>query len=146
MYRPDFEPLQPILEVVTLLLTNGDHLNATSFDQAFHASNLTHYLYTPIGDPNKWTINAWPTLGELIAANTRLIAFLDYGADQPKIPHLLNEFSYFWETPFDTLDPSFSQCKIDRPAGLDKFPGGGAEDVYHEPFLGYEGAGDGGTG
>ena len=110
-------------EVVTILLTNGDGRPAADFHEAFQASGIAPYAYIPhTSDPNKWTLDSWPTLGELIANNTRLIAFLDYGADQTKIPYLLNEFSYFWETPFDTLDPSFSQCKIDRPAGLAKFP------------------------
>ncbi|KAL8717651.1 MAG: hypothetical protein Q9225_005124 [Loekoesia sp. 1 TL-2023] len=117
-------------EVVTILLTNGDHLHASEFDKAFHTSGITPYLYTPHGDPSKWTLDSWPTLGELIANNNRVIAFLDYGADQSKIPYLLNEFSYFWETPFDTLDPSFSQCKIDRPAGLAKFPKTVAQRMY----------------
>ncbi|KAI4174751.1 MAG: hypothetical protein LQ343_002122 [Gyalolechia ehrenbergii] len=117
-------------EVVTILLTNGDHLNATDFDKAFQQSGIIPYAYIPHSDPKKWTLDSWPTLGELIAANTRLIAFLDYGADQPKIPYLLNEFSYFWETPYDTLDPWFAQCKIDRPKGLDKFPAVVAQRMY----------------
>ncbi|KAI4126689.1 MAG: hypothetical protein LQ338_003629 [Usnochroma carphineum] len=107
-------------EVVTVLLTNGDHLNITEFDRSFRQSGIVPYAYIPHSDPNnnKWTLNSWPTLGQLIANNTRLVAFLDYGADQHQFPYLLNEFSYFWETPFDTLDPSFAQCKLDRPASL----------------------------
>ncbi|KAL8932301.1 MAG: hypothetical protein Q9211_006396 [Gyalolechia sp. 1 TL-2023] len=117
-------------EVVTILLTNGDHLNATEFDKAFQQSGIVPYAYVPHGDPRDWTLDSWPTLGELIAANTRLVAFLDYGADQTRIPHLLNEFFYFWETPYDTLDPSFAQCTIDRPKGLDKYPAAVAQRMY----------------
>jgi hypothetical protein len=31
----------------------------------------------------------------------------------------LDEFNYFWETPFDTTDPHFAQCTLDRPNKLD---------------------------
>lgn len=35
------------------------------------------------------------------------------------MPYLLDEFNHFWETPFDTTDPNFAQCKIDRANKLD---------------------------
>ncbi len=31
----------------------------------------------------------------------------------------MDEFNYFWETPFDTTDPNFAQCTLDRPNKLD---------------------------
>jgi hypothetical protein len=31
----------------------------------------------------------------------------------------LDEFNYFFETPFDTTDPHFDQCTLDRPNKLD---------------------------
>ncbi|KAL8674530.1 MAG: hypothetical protein Q9168_001048 [Polycauliona sp. 1 TL-2023] len=110
-------------EVVTVLLTNGDHLRVSEFDKAFNASGILPYTYTARGDPKLWTLDSWPTLGQLIANNTRLIAFLDSGADQVQVPYLHNEFQYFWETPFENVEESsFSTCKIDRPMGLEKFP------------------------
>ena len=45
------------------------------------------------------------------------MAFLDAGAN-PSVPYILDEFTYFFETPYDTTDPTFPQCKIDRPSGL----------------------------
>lgn len=54
----------------------------------------------------------------MIANETRLVAFLDYGALVDEVPYLLPEFLYFWETPFDMTDPSFPQCVVDRPAWL----------------------------
>lgn len=33
------------------------------------------------------------------------------------VPYILDEFQYFFETPFDVTDSSFSNCSIDRPAG-----------------------------
>jgi len=62
-------------------------------------------------------MDQWPTLGDLISAGTRLVVFLDYGADESKAAYLLNEFDYYFETPFDWTDASFDQCSIDRPAG-----------------------------
>lgn len=29
----------------------------------------------------------------------------------------MDEFSYFFETPYDTLDPNFAECTLDRPSG-----------------------------
>ncbi|KAL8882472.1 MAG: hypothetical protein Q9198_000538 [Flavoplaca austrocitrina] len=110
-------------EVVTLLLTNGDRLRISEYDKAFNKSGIIPYTYSAHGDPKNGSLESWPTLGQLIANKTRLIAFLDTGADQKTVPYLHNEFSYFWETPFETVDESaFSSCSIDRPVGLDKFP------------------------
>ena len=57
----------------------------------------------------------WPTLREMIKSGERLIVFLDYGAKPSKVPYILDEFDHFWEGPFDTVDPEFNQCVIDRP-------------------------------
>jgi len=39
----------------------------------------------------------------------------DYGADMSSTPYILDEFSYFFETPFDVTDSSFSDCSVNRP-------------------------------
>ena len=101
-------------EVLTLLIVNGDNVPVSMFDDAYKASGLKSYTYTPPTSP--LAIDAWPTLQEMITAGTRLVAFLDAGAD-PSVPYILDEFIYFFETPFDTLDPKFPECTIDRPAG-----------------------------
>ena len=46
--------------------------------------------------------------------------FQDYGADEKTVPYLLDEFNYYWETPFNTLDPKFKQCTIDRKNKIDE--------------------------
>jgi hypothetical protein len=33
------------------------------------------------------------------------------------VPFILDEFTYFFETPYDTTDPTFNECTLDRPAG-----------------------------
>jgi hypothetical protein len=30
------------------------------------------------------------------------------------VPYLLDQFNYFFETPFDTIDPGFGDCSMDR--------------------------------
>ncbi|POS85313.1 hypothetical protein EPUL_003329, partial [Erysiphe pulchra] len=101
-------------EVITLLLTNGDRAPAAMFGTAMDSSGLSKYAYVP---PKQLAINEWPTLKELITANSRLVMFLDYGADTAKVPYMLDEFKYFFETAFDTTDANFSSCALDRPGG-----------------------------
>jgi hypothetical protein len=33
------------------------------------------------------------------------------------VPYILDEFSYFFETPFENTDPDFSSCDLNRPGG-----------------------------
>ncbi|KAH8700614.1 PLC-like phosphodiesterase [Talaromyces proteolyticus] len=104
-------------EVVTLLVTNGDNLAIDDFASSFNSSGIQPYLYIPPTSPDVLPINQWPTLQDLINNGTRAIAFLDYGANMSSVPYILDEFQYYFETPFDVTDPSFSNCSIDRPAG-----------------------------
>lgn len=103
-------------EVVTLLLTNGDRTNMSEFDHAFTASEIKPYAYVPRNTGNfslDISPDSWPTLGEMIASRKRLVTFVDY-ASSPLYPYILSEFVYFWETPFDSIDPVFPQCTINR--------------------------------
>ena len=106
-------------EVVSLLSTNGDFLDVGAFEEVFSKAGIIDMVYIPKSTPAskgpRNTREQWPTLGEMIETNQRLVIFLDYGADTAKVPYILNEFQYFWETPYNTVDPSFSQCEIDRP-------------------------------
>ncbi|MCJ1338113.1 hypothetical protein MMC09_003398 [Bachmanniomyces sp. S44760] len=94
-------------EVLTLLLVNGDSLDVSVFDSTFSSSGIKPYTYTPSTSPNILGISAWPTLRNLISA--------DSGANPSKEPYILDEFSYFFETPYDTTDPAFPECTLDRP-------------------------------
>ncbi|CAN8098532.1 unnamed protein product [Discula destructiva] len=101
-------------EVVTLLITNGDGLPGSDFAAAFEAAGADAYAYSPGAT---LTLSAWPTLGELIDAGSRLVVFMDYPADN-SVSYILPEFSsYIFETPYDVTDSSFSSCAIDRPSG-----------------------------
>ena len=116
-------------EVVTLLLTNGDNVRVSEFDDVFVASGIQPYAYVPGPSHNPSILDSWPTLGELVDNDTRLVAFLDYGA-MDTVPYILPEFLYFWETPFDMTDPSFPQCIIDRPGGVVENPALAAQRMY----------------
>ncbi|KAI2630046.1 PLC-like phosphodiesterase [Xylaria nigripes] len=101
-------------DVVTLLITNGDAIDITLFDAGFKAVGLDTYAFTPSG-----TINYvdWPTLGDLISSGSRLVVFMDYHSDTSKVPYILDEFAYYFETPFDPTEDQLSVCNIDRPSG-----------------------------
>lgn len=101
-------------ELLTILLVNGDNVPVSMFDTAYTSSGLKPYAYTPPTSPIG--INSWPTLEEMITAGTRVVAFLDAGANA-SVPYILDEFTYFFETPYDTTDPTFPECTIDRPPG-----------------------------
>ncbi|KAL8915406.1 MAG: hypothetical protein Q9172_006896 [Xanthocarpia lactea] len=102
-------------EVLTLLLTNGDDTPITQYATAFESAGLDKYTYTPPPTTHPLPLTNWPTLGSLISSKTRLIVFLDYGASPSTVPYILDEFAFFFETPFNTLDPTFDQCTLDRP-------------------------------
>jgi hypothetical protein len=119
-------------QVVTLLLTNHDALPIEKFDAAFNSTGLEEFVFRP---EKKLALNEWPTLQELIDAGTRLLVFmgmyaqywsygilligLDYNMDESKVDYIVNQFEYFWETPFGELDPSFPTCEVDRPENGD---------------------------
>ncbi|KAK3725065.1 Vacuolar protein sorting-associated protein 8 [Vermiconidia calcicola] len=100
--------------LITMLLGNGDNVDVDEFADAFDRANLKHYAFIPPTSPEKLEMEDWPTLGEMIGDGTRLVMFLDYGADETKVPYIMPEFKYFFETPFSTDD--LDQCKIDRPS------------------------------
>ena len=114
---------------------NGDNVDVNMFDAAFTSSGVKSYAFVPASSPSPLDIEAWPTLQEMITAGTRLVMFLgmnflsrsmhitdrrpgsDYGANPSAYPYILDEFSYFFETPYDTTDPMFPECSLDRPPG-----------------------------
>ncbi|RBR15819.1 uncharacterized protein FIESC28_07220 [Fusarium coffeatum] len=99
-------------EVVTLLLTNRDAIAIEKFDNAFNSTGLKPFVFRP---EKKLALNEWPTLQELLDNGTRLLVFMDFNMDESKVDYILNEFDYYWETPFGVTDPSFPTCEVDRP-------------------------------
>ncbi|CAK7215096.1 hypothetical protein SEUCBS140593_002415 [Sporothrix eucalyptigena] len=101
-------------EVITLLLTNGDAIPVSQYGTVFQAAGLDTYAYAPSGT---LSLDQWPTLAEMIATGKRLVVFMDYNADTSQVNYILDEFTYLYETPYDTTDPNFAECTLDRPAG-----------------------------
>lgn len=97
-----------------MLLTNYDRVPPGDFDDVFSSVRLDKLVFIPPSSPKPLPVDAWPTYAELIGSGSRLILFLDYEADTTKVPYILPQFEYFFETPFNTVDPLFDQCKFDR--------------------------------
>jgi len=108
-------------DVVSMIVSNGDRSNATQYDAVFNTTGLKKYAFVPATSPQPLPIDQWPTYRSLIAAGTRAVIFMDYEADESKVPYILNEFSYYYETPYDTTDPNFAECTLNKPdnVGID---------------------------
>lgn len=102
-------------DVVTILLVNSDGVNIGNYTQAFMNAGLVPYMYEPPKIPMR--LEDWPTLAEMILTQKRVVAFIDYGADQSRYPYILEEWTQMWETPFSPTDPAFP-CTQQRPTGL----------------------------
>ncbi|KDN51725.1 hypothetical protein RSAG8_00273, partial [Rhizoctonia solani AG-8 WAC10335] len=102
-------------EVITLVLTNGDALDANQYwVPPFTASGIMPYVYTP--PSGTIARNAWPTLGSMISSGERLVVVIDYPTNSGGVPWIISEFNNVWETPFSQIDASFP-CKVDRANG-----------------------------
>ncbi|KAI0853092.1 PLC-like phosphodiesterase [Daldinia vernicosa] len=102
-------------EVVTLLLTNPDAIDITKYGDAFTSTGLDSYVFTP---DTTLGLDDWPTLGDMISSGKRVVVFMDYNMDTSKVPYILDEFAYYFETPFDPTEDILSGCGIDRPSGV----------------------------
>ncbi|KAI1098469.1 PLC-like phosphodiesterase [Jackrogersella minutella] len=101
-------------EVITLLITNPDAIDITLYGDAFNTTGLESYVFIPDG---QLALADWPTLGDMISSGTRVVVFMDYNMDTSKVPYILDEFGYWFETPFSPTKDNFIQCNVDRPAG-----------------------------
>ena len=90
-------------EVVILVLE--DYLPVTVTDSLFKATGLADYVYTGPASP-------WPTLGELVAANQRLIVFIE--SAQTGVPWLHATTGIIQETPYSFHKPEEFSCRPNR--------------------------------
>jgi len=100
-------------EVVTTLIVNSDNIDPSYFDQAYKSAGLDTMSYKPPAP--SMPAAAWPTLGALIDAGTRLVTFLSTTADYTEVPYLIDEFSNVWESPFDVT--TTFDCSVNRTNG-----------------------------
>lgn len=102
------------LEVITILLGNEDFIDPGNYTAPVMNSGILDYVYTPRTRP--MDIDGWPTLGDMILTNKRVVMMLAYDANQEEIPWLLDMWSYQWQTPFSPTDVDFP-CTVQRPPG-----------------------------
>ncbi|KAJ5086409.1 hypothetical protein NUU61_007716 [Penicillium alfredii] len=102
-------------EVVTLMIGNFDLVSVSKFKDPIEKSGLKDLVYKPPKAP--MGLHDWPTLSEMIISGKRVVVFMDYQADQKKIPWIIDEFSQMWESPFSPTNPNFP-CDVQRPPGL----------------------------
>lgn len=112
-------------EVLTILIGNSDFTVVENFVPAITNAGLLPYVYEPTYIPQHR--DQWPTLGEMILTNKRLVFFMDYNANQTSVPYILDEFTHIWETPFSPTDQAFP-CTQQRPPDLDA-------DVARDQFM-----------
>ncbi len=93
-------------EIVTLIIQ--DEITGKQTEQAFTDAGLDRLIYTPSADPNK----PWPTLGEMVRDNKRLVVFAEQ-ADGPA-PWYRNFYRYGMETPFAFTSASAMSCEPNR--------------------------------
>lgn len=98
-------------EVITILFTNPDGVSIERWNSALVNTSIVDLAFVPPKTPMSRA--DWPTLGEMIDAGKRIVLFLDAGADQAKVPYLLDEFSQVSENPYNQLTTPFN-CSLDR--------------------------------
>ncbi len=106
-------------DVVSLLLVNADDATPGDLAAEFTRSGITEYSYTPPSSTAPQL--TWPTLQDLISANTRLMTFIasmDPNRVDSTNAYLMDEFTFIFENSFQNTDPSNFSCTADRPSAL----------------------------
>ena len=99
-------------DVVSVLIVNSDNNNAATLGGIFNSSGITNYAYTP--SANKGPVT-WPTLGDMISQNKRLVAWVASLPDNTDAPFLLDEFSFIFENQYDVTSAGAFSCDSNRP-------------------------------
>lgn len=91
-------------EVITLIIES--YLSHDLTADAFDAAGLTPYTYVHTG-------SAWPALGQMIDAGTRVVVLQDRAVDAT-YPWLMNVWSHAFETHFSAATPEDFSCDVNR--------------------------------
>ncbi|RKP37462.1 PLC-like phosphodiesterase, partial [Dimargaris cristalligena] len=109
-------------EVVTILIENAGRLGVQQMASAFEEVGLDKYAWTQSSSGSNSTSNGssgaldWPTLQTMIDQNKRLVVFTDTGADANTVSWIHAEYTYAWETPWQTILGEQFSCVVDRPS------------------------------
>lgn len=93
-------------EIVTLIIQ--DEITGEQTAQAFARAGLKHLLYTPSAN----AAAPWPTLGQMVDDNKRLVVFAE-NANGPA-PWYRNFYRYGMETPYAFTSPAKMSCIPNR--------------------------------
>ncbi|KAJ2512557.1 hypothetical protein GGI11_004697 [Coemansia sp. RSA 2049] len=96
-------------EVISIFLENDDNFSATTIAQAFEDAGLDKFVYTPSGSSTNYT---WPTLGEMVEKNTRLVVLVDRNSDTKSVPWLVYDRNYAVQTPYTVGVGSTFGCSL----------------------------------
>lgn len=107
-------------DVVTVVLVNSDNATPADLAAEYATSGIMSYVYMPpsISSPP----SSWPTLQELISANTRLLTFvasLDISQISSSEAFLMDEFTFIFETQYQITDASQFSCLPNRPSSVE---------------------------
>jgi hypothetical protein len=101
-------------EVLTLILTNGDNLDASQYwVPSFTSSGISPYVYTP--PSGSVARSAWPTLGDMISSGERLVVIMDYPTNAGGIPWIISEFNNVSLLPSNNRISNSPLCRCGRP-------------------------------
>jgi hypothetical protein len=106
-------------DVVTVLLVNADNASPSDLDTQFTTAQITSLAYKPVS--STVAPASWPTLQELITAQTRLMVFatnLQTSTITTEQSYLMNEFTFIFENSYDNVETTDFNCTPDRPSGL----------------------------
>ncbi|KAF8797824.1 PLC-like phosphodiesterase [Phlegmacium glaucopus] len=101
-------------EVLTIILANPEEVSTDVWEPIFESTGLASMAYVPPQTP--MARGDWPTLKEMLDAGTRVVIFMDKGADDGSVNYILPQFSMMWEDEYDPTNPKFP-CKVDRTEG-----------------------------
>lgn len=87
-------------DIVTILIGNSDFIDVGNYTAPLTRSGLARYAYVPSQIP--MSLSAWPTLGEMILRQKRVVIFMDYNANQVG-KHFCTPSSYNLRVPFQLL-------------------------------------------
>jgi len=91
-------------EILTLIYE--DHVSPDDLAVDYEQTGAIELVY--VHEPG----SAWPTLGEMVEADTRLVVTAEQGSPPPAWHH--NIWALGWDTPYGPQDPDDLSCELNR--------------------------------